>query len=116
MKAAGEEVMEDGRTLVARWEMAKLLSEWMSEVSGVGDSRDCIAVMASASAGLTESTSREWMSGILTTIMGRPCQSGCEDVKTIPADEVVTRLLLAVDRRKTEERGFIVCLKAPSEY
>ena len=84
--------------------------------SEVGDSRDCIAVMASASARLTESTSREWMSGILTTIMGRLCQSGREDVKTIPADEVVTRLLLAVERRKTEERGFIVCLNAPSEY
>ena len=56
------------------------------------------------------------MSGILTTIMGRLCQSGREDVKTIPADEVVTRLLLAVERRKTEERGFIVCLNVPSEY
>ena len=56
------------------------------------------------------------MSGILTTIIGRLCQSGREDVKTNPADKVVTRLLLAVDRRKTEERGSMVCLKAPSEY
>ena len=96
--------------------MAKLLSEWMSGVSGVGESRDCIAVMASASAGLTESTSWEWMSGMLTTIIGRACQSWLEDVNTNPADEVVTRLLLAVVRRKTEDRGFIVCLKAPSEY
>ena len=116
IKAAGEEVMEDGRALVARWEMAKLLSEWISGISEVGDSRDCIAAMASTSAGLTESTFWEWMSGMLTTIMGRACQSWLEDVNTNPAEEVVTRLLLAVVRRKTEDRGFIVCLKAPSEY
>ena len=116
MKAAGEEVMEDERALVARWEMANLLSEWISGASEVGDSRDCIAAMASASAGLTESTSCEWTSGILTTIMGRVCQSRLEDVNTNPAEEVVTRLLLSVVRRNRVDRGFIDCLKAPSEY
>jgi hypothetical protein len=37
--AAGELVMEDGRELEARWEIANLLSEWISGASVVDESR-----------------------------------------------------------------------------
>ena len=114
--AAGELVMETGRELVARWEMANSLSEWISGVNVVDDSRAWTATTASVSAGLTESTSRQCMSGMSTMTMGRSFQSGLAETNTRPAVERVSMLLSGVERLKIRERGFIVCFKDPSEY
>ena len=56
------------------------------------------------------------MSGISTMMMGLSFQSGLAEAKTRPAVERVRRLLSDVVRLKMRERGFIVCLKEPSEY
>ena len=116
MNAAGELVMEAGRELLARWDMANSLSEWISGANGVDDSRAWTATIASASAGLTESTSRLCMSGMSTMTMRRSFQSGLAETNTRPAVERVSMLLSGVESLKMRERGFIVCLKDPSEY
>ena len=61
--------------------------------------------MARTSAGLTELTASVSISGMSTEMMGRECQSGEDDVKTIAAEDVVWVWLAGDDKLKTRCSG-----------